>query len=225
MCAVHLVRDPDSEISSCPGVDFALINVPTYLVRVLRPLAQWMQRVSKQLLSLAKGASGPAKSLFQPKEDRGDLLPSPSQNPQPREMWNHPVTVHLRPCDILCDVDFDPSEIRSAAMGIFGANRRDHRLSVEIEPGRSPAFPRVYHDRAHAAQSHQCGSLREWRGFYRRYRLVTGQWSDLPRGFPGRFSGKIPGPENHKNPLFYWCRVRELNSRPTVYKTAALPLS
>jgi hypothetical protein len=24
---------------------------------------------------------------------------------------------------------------------------------------------------------------------------------------------------------FGWCRVRELNSRPTVYKTAALPLS
>jgi hypothetical protein len=23
----------------------------------------------------------------------------------------------------------------------------------------------------------------------------------------------------------YWCRVRDLNSRPTVYKTAALPLS
>jgi hypothetical protein len=24
---------------------------------------------------------------------------------------------------------------------------------------------------------------------------------------------------------YYWCRVRGLNSRPTVYKTAALPLS
>jgi hypothetical protein len=24
---------------------------------------------------------------------------------------------------------------------------------------------------------------------------------------------------------YHWCRVRELNSRPTVYKTAALPLS
>jgi hypothetical protein len=24
---------------------------------------------------------------------------------------------------------------------------------------------------------------------------------------------------------FNWCRVRDLNSRPTVYKTAALPLS
>lgn len=26
-------------------------------------------------------------------------------------------------------------------------------------------------------------------------------------------------------PLILWCRVRDLNSRPTVYKTAALPLS
>jgi hypothetical protein len=25
--------------------------------------------------------------------------------------------------------------------------------------------------------------------------------------------------------VLYWCRVRGLNSRPTVYKTAALPLS
>ena len=29
----------------------------------------------------------------------------------------------------------------------------------------------------------------------------------------------------HLSARFNWCRVRDLNSRPTVYKTAALPLS
>ena len=41
---------------------------------------------------------------------------------------------------------------------------------------------------------------------------------------PSVISEKIDRGNPHDS-LICWCRVRDLNSRPTVYKTAALPLS
>jgi hypothetical protein len=35
----------------------------------------------------------------------------------------------------------------------------------------------------------------------------------------------VNGDPRSEQVIDYWCRVRGLNSRPTVYKTAALPLS
>lgn len=40
----------------------------------------------------------------------------------------------------------------------------------------------------------------------------------LPIGFPIQNPGKIGTLRNARNARFYWCRVRGLNSRPTVYK-------
>jgi hypothetical protein len=70
------------------------------------------------------------------------------------------------------------------------------------------------------------GSICHVGKFSRALPLTVGERRDsLPMVFPIVFSGKISASENAKSALFYWCRVRELNSRPTVYKTAALPLS
>ena len=44
----------------------------------------------------------------------------------------------------------------------------------------------------------------------------------LPIGFPPSIPGKIDTPENSGSTRFYWCRVRGLNSRPTVYKGAVI---
>jgi hypothetical protein len=46
-----------------------------------------------------------------------------------------------------------------------------------------------------------------------------------PTVYPNPEGSNLQKCKNPINPCVYWCRVRGLNSRPTVYKTAALPLS
>ena len=47
----------------------------------------------------------------------------------------------------------------------------------------------------------------------------------LREGFARPAVASVPSPKISHNPLKEWCRLRDLNSRPTAYKAVALPLS
>src|SRR5262249_19641790 len=70
------------------------------------------------------------------------------------------------------------------------------------------------------------GRLDDVQGFIERDRAHSATPRRLRRSLIARVAfSKIAVRNVHQVRWAAWCRVRELNPRPTVYKTAALPLS